>query len=351
MHFDHLDLDRYATAIPKNDAVTTQNKTTESAPKEEKVKSTSPRKTASLQPLFPVDLLRDLQFQLNLDVDSMKIKGAELSNVELKASGKNGQLELKPFRADLYEGTILTEISIDVRGKTPQLKIKKDFAKVQIGPLLTDMTGKEEITGAAVLSLQLNTKGNSKEQLTRNANGTMSLILEDGEIKKLHILQVIRQAKAIYQKKDIVQAAVDEPTGFAKISASGVIKDGVFHNDDLKAGSDLMTVTGAGKVDFTAEYVDYLLKISIARGMDRNEKSGKTDYSKVVIPYKIQGKFSELKEEADVVGLFKSEVKNLLMKELQKQLDKNSDKPSEKSGEKDSTTDLLERGLKSIFGN
>jgi len=92
------------------------------------------------------------------------------------------------------------------------------------------------------------------------------------------------------------------------------------------------------------------LKISIARGMDRSKKSGKTDYSKVIIPYRIQGKFSDIKEEADVVGFFKSEVKTLLLEELQKQLNKNSG-DSEKEEEKDSTTDLLERGLKSIFGN
>ncbi len=166
--------------------------------------------------------------------------------------------ELKPFRAKLYEGTISAELSLDVRGKVPQLEIKNDITQVQIGPPLSDMTGKEEITGTAVVSLQIKTKGNSKEQLTRNANGSTNLALEDGVIKKLHILQIIRQTKAIYQKKDIVLAA--------------------------------------------AKYVDYLLKISVARGMDRNEKSGKTDYSKVIIPYRIQGEFSNLKEEADVVA-------------------------------------------------
>jgi len=350
MHFDHLDLDRYTTVTQKNDIIATQNKATESAPQKAKVKSTLPEKTASSQALFPVGLLRNLKFQLDLDVDSMKIKGADMSHVKLKASGKDGKLELKPFQAELYQGTISSGLSLDVQGKVPHLKIKNNIAQVQIGPLLTDMTGKSEVTGAAVLSLQLSTKGNSKEQLTRNANGTMNLALENGVIKKLHILQIIRQAKAIYQKEAVVLAAADEPTGFAKINATGVIKNGVFYNDDLKAGSDLMSATGNGKVDFTAEYVDYLLKISIARGMDRNEKSGKTDYSKVIIPYKIQGKFSNLQEEADVVALFKSEVKNLLMKELQKQLDKNIDPPIE--GEKNNPTkDLLERGLKSLFGN
>ena len=111
-----------------------------------------------------------------------------------------------------------------------------------------------------------------------------------------------------------------------------------------------MNITGAGKVDLVNEYVDYLLKVSVLRGMDRNEKSGKSDYSKVVIPYQIRGKFSDLKEEADVVGLVKSQAKTLLMGELQKQLDKSSG-DSKQDGKGDSNQDILQQGLKSLFGN
>jgi AsmA protein len=354
MHFDRLDLDRYATVAQQSEAVAVHAEKAEEA---EKGKTggisgnTSAPKAASLQPLFPVDLLRKLQFQLDLAVDSMKMKGAEVSRVELKASAGDGLLELKPFRAELYEGSVSAGVNLDVQGKIPQLKITKDLDHVEVGPLLTDMTGKDDVTGAAVLSLELTTKGNTKEQLIRNSNGTMNLALENGVIKKLHIIQVVRQAKAMYEKKMLVESAQDEPTGFAHISATGTIKEGVFINNDLKASSDLMIVTGAGKVDFDAEYVDYLLKVSLTRGLDRNEESGKTDYSKFVIPYKIHGNFSDLKEEADVVGLFKAQAQSLLMNELQKQLDK-GDEGSEQGGKKeDSGQDLLQQGLKSLFGN
>jgi AsmA protein len=213
-----------------------------------------------------------------------------------------------------------------------------------------DMTGKEELTGTALLSLQLTTKGNVKEQLTRNANGKMNFIFADGVVKKLHLIEVVRQAKAIYEGEQVVTASAEEPTGFAKISGSGVIRNGVLKNTDLRAESDLMKVTGSGKVDFNDEYVDYLLNITLLRGLDRNEKTGKTDYSKFTIPYQIQGKFSNLKEEADVTGLLKSAAQGLLMDELQKQLDKESG--GTKSGKKeDSTQQLIEKGLKSLFGD
>jgi len=349
MQLDRLDLDRYATVSSQS--------TTASASSEKEEKPLSPaapkasvQKATSLQPLFPVELLKGLNFRLDLVADSMKSSGVELSQVQLKAQGKNGLLELKPFSASLYSGTVSAESILDVRGNTPRLQVKKDLDHVHIGPLLRDMTGKEEISGVATLSVQLETTGNSKEAVLRHANGKMNLALQEGAIKKLQILKVIRQAKALYNREQVVQASADEPTAFARVSASGVIREGVFYNDDLKAESDLMKVTGKGEVDFADEQVDYLLNIYLTKGLDRDDTSGRAEFSKAPIPYRIRGKFYELKEEADVAGLLKSQAQNLLMNELQKQLDKGEGekKPGEK---KDTTQQLLEQGLKGLFGN
>ncbi len=347
MHVDRLDLDRYAARPFQSEALAAQNEA-KAAPSPG---NGDAARQDSLQPVFPVDTLRGLQFQLKLGADSMKVSGAELSGVDLGAQGKDGLLELKPFRAELYSGSMSAEAALDVRGDLPQLQMNSHLDGVKIGPLLQDMTGKNEVSGTADLSLNLTTRGNLKEQLTRNSNGNMKMSFADGVIKKLNIIQVVRQAKALYEGGQVVTAAVDEPTGFAHIGASGVIRNGVFQNNDLQADSDLMKVTGSGKVDFGDEYVDYLLNVTLLRGLDRNEETGKTDYSKFVVPYRIQGKFSDLKEEADVAGLLKSAATGLLMNELQRQLDK-EDGGGENSGKKqNSTQKLLEKGLKGLFGN
>ncbi len=347
MHLDRLDLDRYASLPPQSGTPSppsTKEESTGAAPK------VSAQKAPSLQPLFPVELLKGLDFRLDLAADSMKSSGVELSRVELKAQGKDGLLELKPFQAELYSGTISAEATLDVRGNTPRMVLRKELDHVHVAPLLRDMTGKEEISGIAVLSVQLTSSGNSREAILRHANGKLQLALQDGEIKRLRILKVIRQAKALYKGEQVVHASADEPTAFAHISASGLIKEGIFYNDDLKANSDLMKVTGKGEVDFADEQVDYLLNIYLTRGLDRGEGSGKAEYSRNPVPYRIKGKFSELKEGADVAGLLQAQAQSLLMKELQKQLNKGDE--GKKQGEKkDPAQQLLEQGLKSLFGN
>ncbi len=353
IHFDRLNLDRYAVHAPtppptspatQASATGRVSASSPAASNDEQVPPVPP------QALFPVEMLRKLNFQLDFAADSMQMKGAQFGNVELKARGNNGQLALQPLRAELYGGTILAKSTLDVAGKVSQLKLQSDLNNVQLEPLLQDMTGKAELTGTAVLSLQIESRGNMKEQFLRHMNGTMNLSLDDGVIKKLHILQVIRQAKALYEGKLAVAAAKDEPTGFAHISASGVIQDGVLLNNDLQATSDLMKVTGSGTVDLVKEYVDYLLQVSLTKALDRDKKTGKTDFGKYVVPYKIQGHFSELKQEADLAGVLKSQAKNLLVNELQKQLNKKDDR-SKTDADKSGTEKLLEKGLKSLFGN
>lgn len=353
MHFDRLNLDRYAvqapTPSPQKNSPATQTPVT-------RRRSAAPHdasydvQAAPPQALFPVEILRKLNFQLDVASDVLLMKGAKFDNVELKATASNGQLRLDPLRAALYGGSIVAQSILDVSGKVPQLKLQSDLKNVLVGPLLQDMTGKAELTGSAVLFLQIESRGNMKKQFLRHMNGTMNISLKDGVIRKLHILQVIRQAKALYEGELVVAAAKDEPTGFAHISGSGVIKNGVLVNKDLQAKSDLMKVTGSGKVDLVKEYVDYLLQVSLTRALDRDKKTGKTDFGKYEVPYKIQGHFSQLKQEADLAGVLKSQAKNLLVNELQKQLIKNDDH-SESDAGKSGTEKLLEKGLKSLFGN
>ncbi len=351
MHFDRLNLDRYAVQVAESTPASS------SAPATEVGATVSPgiagegtAAPASLRPLFPVEMLRKLNFQLNLATDSMQMRGAQLHKVELKAEGNNGRLELEPFRAELYGGSIQAKSTLDVSGNVPQLTLQSNLDSVQIGPLLKDVTGKEEVTGTAVFALQVEGQGNMKQQFLRHLNGKINLSFKDGVIRKLYILQGIRQAKALYEGDLVVAAAKEEPTGFAHISATGVIKNGVLINKDLQAKSDLMKVTGSGTVDLGKEYVDYLLQVSLTRALDRDAKTGKTDFGKYVVPYKIKGHFSEIKQDADLAGLLKSQATNLLVNELQRQL--NKDDGNSKSGsDKSSTEKLLESGLKSLFGN
>lgn len=339
MHIDQMDLDRYA--VKKADK---PQKGTAKAPEQ-----TSPQQPQDSQPVVPVHLLRDLAFTADIKVDTFKAAKLNISDVALKADGKDGLIRLQPFAAKLYDGTLTVTGEIDARQDVPEMQLKKILQGVQLGPMSVDMTGREEISGRADIQVDVETKGIDKDELTRNSNGKVKMSLADGRIAKLKILQTIRMAKSLLDKKVMVTESAEQPTGFATLTASGTLTNGVFKNDDLLAESDLMKVTGKGRVDLVNERINYLLTVYLTDRIERDQESGLVDLGNTPIPYRIEGSFTKLEQSAAVEELVKAKAEEFLLDTLQKQLDPGTDTDKEKKPATDAGS-LINKGLKGLFG-
>lgn len=337
VHMDQLDLDRYAVK------------------KEEGGASPAPvskpdvgGKTAGDHPLIPVQLLKDLRFNADIGIDSLRASKLNLSAIKLQVSGKDGLVNINPFSANLYDGSVVATGNIDVRPAVPLMNVNKNLKGVQVGPMFVDMVGREEISGMANVAVNLKTRGVSRDELTKNSNGTVQLSLENGIIKRLEILKTIRMAKALLEQKAVGQAAQSQPTGFATLTASGVLVNGIFKNDDLKAASELMRVTGKGQVDFVQEHIDYLLTIHLTDRVERDEQTGLVELGKMAIPYRVKGNFDNIQQSAALEELFKAKAKELLFDTIQEKLGTGTDGKEEPALD---TEGLINKGLQGLFGN
>jgi AsmA protein len=262
-----------------------------------------------------VELLRGLNFTADITVDKLKAAKMNMANIVLKASGQNGLIKLEPLTAQLYGGTINVTADLDSRPAVPAIRLAKVLEGVQLGPMLLDMTGKEEVKGRADIRADITTSGLTKKELTRNANGTMNLALADGEIAKLKIIDTIRTARTLIGSKDIsavpcssrrLRQTSGRPTAFAALTGSGVITNGVFHNNDLVAESELLKATGKGTVDLVNERIDYLLTIYLAKTIDRDQETGLVDLADTPIPYRVKGTFDNIEQSAALEEIVKS---------------------------------------------
>jgi len=360
LHINQLDLDRYKMVKKVEQAQEASPATPRSPQKEQD----------GDQIIIPAEQLRNLTFSAEIKIDKLKAAKLNIANIQLKASGSEGLIKLDPFAADMYEGTVTVTGDLDARPDIPKMHFIKELQGVQLGPMFMDMKGKEEIKGRADIHADLTTNGMTKNELTRNANGKMTLSLADGEIAKLKIIDTIRTAKALIgsQKEEEKQPDTAQqtdagkepskenkssgrPTTFASLTATGVITNGVFKNNDLLAESELMKVTGKGTVNMVTEQVDYLLTIYLAKYLERDEKSGLVELADRPIPYRVKGTFDKIAQSAALEKLLVDEGKKLLIKELGKQFGGDTQKDGDKKESSDSTEDLINKGLKSLFGN
>jgi len=291
MHINQLDLDRYA------------------GEPNERAKAANNQATASDLPIIPVRFLHDLLLQLDLQLDSLKVGGASLSQVQIKLNGKDGITQLTPLTANAYDGTIKIEAVIDVSGETPRIQLKPRLNKVKLGPLFHDTTGKDDIAGAAFLQADLNTSGVNLADLLKHMNGTLRLELVNGKLKPFPVRQQIYTALALPRKEPLPEATIPETTTeFTHLTGTAVIEDGVLYNDDLIVTAEMMQINGAGDIDLVRRQTDCRLNVSLPFDPALNPKikapqSGDT----IIVPYTISGPFSGLTQGADVTKLLPPE--------------------------------------------
>ncbi|MHB8791671.1 MAG: AsmA family protein [Desulfobulbaceae bacterium] len=357
LQIDRIDLNRYGVSKP--DAPEAQPPAGPAPP-------AAPRENAGEAPLLPVALLRGLNFNADLAIGSLQTGKLSLSNLKLKAGGKDGAITIAHLSAGLYDGTITVNGEIDARPDIPKIHLAKSTKGIQLGPLFRDLSGKEEMTGRADINADLTTRGLTRSELTRNSNGTLNLAVADGEIAKLRIIDTIRTARTLINvaggksKTKSGTAASSQPsagdqgagrpTNFANLTASGVLTNGVFRNEDLQAESELMRVTGKGTVDLVNERIDYLLTIYLAKAIDRNEQTGLVDLADTPIPYRVKGSFDKIEQSAALEEIVKSEAKKVLVKELEKRLGGDKKSTGEQKDSGGSTEELIQKGLKGLFG-
>ena len=352
LHADRLDLNRYAASQQASPAAPPPQGATPEA-----------LATGGDEPLLPVVLLRGLDFNADLRVDSLQTGKLSLSNLQLKARGSGDLLTIAPLTAGLYGGSATLQGEIDARQDLPRIRLTESVKGIDLGPLLRDLTGKEDVTGRADSSGEVTSQGRSKNELTRNSNGTLKLAVADGEIAKLQILDTIRAANTLFGAASgkssgtaatpaTKQTAAGEqgagrPTSFTRLTASGVLQNGVLRNDDLLGESELMRVTGKGSVDLVNEQLDYLLTVILTKALDRTGQTGLANLTETPIPYRVRGSFDRIEQSAALEEIVKAGAQQMLMKEVEKRL--GGDKPAGTQQGSD-TQDLLNKGLKSLFG-
>jgi len=271
-------------------------------------------KSAVNPPSIPVQLLDDLLLQLDLQLDSVKVGGATLSQLQIKLNGKDGLIQLAPLTANGYDGTIKLEARLDVTGDVPQIQLKPRINKVKLKPLYQDMTGTEDMAGTAFLNADLNASGLGWDDLLQHMNGTLRLEILNGSLKAFPVRQQINTtlaaAIAPLQDPSAKTTPDDKGTEFTHLTGTALIKEGVLSNDDLTVSSDTMQIHGGGTVDLPARQVDFMLNVSLPLETTTTlEKKSDTEESSVltVVPYRISGPYSALTQAADVTQLLPPE--------------------------------------------
>lgn len=260
----------------------------------------------SNQPEQPLDLsgLRTLNLDGSFRIGQLKVANIKSSQLRLDVKAHNGQVNVSPLSANLYQGSLNGSINVNAQA-TPGISINQNLVGVNVAALTRDAAGFDTLEGKGNVSVNLTMQGNTVSSMKKAMNGNLSLNLADGAVKGINIAKKLRDAQSMLGKTQTQAANQSEKTDFSELKASFKVNNGVAHNDDLSLKSPLLRLSGSGDINIGNDSMNYLARATLAKTLEG--QGGKDAVGGITVPVRIAGPFSDLKYTLDF-GAMVSEV-------------------------------------------
>ncbi|MGI9302425.1 MAG: AsmA family protein [Gammaproteobacteria bacterium] len=251
---------------------------------------------------LPVDTLRSLNVNGQLDIGQLKVSGLRLRNVKATLSAQDGLVQLSPFTLAAYQGRFEGGGSVDVRQDTPQINIESNLKGLEISGFIKDLLGEESsyIRGLSDLGFKLTTSGDKISTLKQQLDGSIRLGASDGALQDAELARKVEAVAALLQGRK--PAATGEELVFKILDGAAQIENGVLKNENLKLITPIIVAKGEGAADLPQSQVDYRMGIGLATS-EGGAKGG------VYVPIRITGAFDNLSYKLDLEAAAKERLK------------------------------------------
>ena len=264
---------------------------------------------------IPADLIRTLNVAGSFRIGQAWLTGMEFTNLQLGVNASDGRLRLNPLSADFYEGGYSGDVQIDASQAVPFISTNERIADVNLGSMMKAMFDVDNITGTINGQFRLQGAGPTVNAIQRDLDGTISVGLMDGAWEGTDVWHQLRTARAAFRQEQPPEPTLPARTEFTEISATGVVTDGVFSNDDFRADLPFLQLSGGGTVDLVSTEVDYSMEVRVLERpefMSNATEEELADFTETVVPLKITGLMAAPSIRPDMEGIFRARVEEAL---------------------------------------
>ncbi len=266
--------------------------------------------------LFPVETLRGLNLNGQLDIGHLVVNRLKLDDIRLKLNAKKGLIETQQSIGKMYQGNYKGGIQLNVKPAKPQLSLNETLNAVQLEPLLADLSGSDRMSGQADINVTVQTRGNTVSELKSGLNGQARFKFKEGVVRGFNLQNMIDNGKALIEGKPLPSENKKDQTVFSEISGTAQIINGLVKNDDLYAEASKLRVNGKGTADLVSEQLDYKVQARLLKQeATANEPEKIKGYPLI---FNIDGTFQKPKYKLDITSILTEKNKAKIEKELKK---------------------------------
>ncbi|MFJ3467610.1 AsmA family protein [Pseudomonas sp. NPDC090201] len=213
--------------------------------------------------LLPIERLRKLDVDADLNFGKLTIEKLPIQNAVLKTTALDGVVTVDSLRGDLYNGNFEVKGNLDVRPDVPLAAVQTRIAKVPVEHFIQSQGTTPPLRGLLNLNSNVTAKGNSQKALVESLNGTASFALNDGVLVNANLEQQLCRGISTLNRKTLSGEPRGKDTPFQQLNGNLVFRNGVASNPDLKVRTPGLTVNGDGDIDLRVMGMNYRIGVII----------------------------------------------------------------------------------------
>ncbi|MBI3145380.1 MAG: AsmA family protein [Pseudogulbenkiania sp.] len=265
---------------------------------------------------IPLDWLDYVDLSGKVTVGELAFGRFRINDVSASVLATPQQLALDQLSASIYQGRLEGSIRL-AREQKPTLELKQTLNAMHIRPLLVDLFNFNRLDGVGSGQVDIKARGVSFAELRNTMSGTVAMSLNKGALSGIDLVAALKNLPSELKQWNGT-ANPDQKTTFSTLSASLQLEQGVARNQDLKLASQLINVSGGGKLDLIQSIIDYTLDVQ-ANPHEFSRLKG------VNVPLKITGPINSPVYALDFNAMVKgkkteSEKQDALKQQLKKQI-------------------------------
>lgn len=282
-----------------------------------------------------------------LQLGSLRLKGLDLSAVDLQLALAGGQLTLKQFSAGVAGGQVTASGVLDARQQPARYQVHKRVQGVDVRPLLQTLAQTDLLAGKGDLEVEAQGSGLSEQALRRRMQGKVSLRLSDGALHGINLAEMIREARATLTGKGADQVKEVRKTDFSALTASFRIADGVARSDDIQLFAPALRVKGQGQTALVPETLDFLFLTSVVESSKGQGGKDVDELKDITIPVRIGGHWQAPSYRLDVKALLSNN--KLLEEKARKEAERGLKKLLGDKADNEGVKGVADQLLKGLF--
>lgn len=207
--------------------------------------------------------LESLNIDINLKADEIIYSGISLNNSDIDAHFRPQKLSATINQSSLMEGTLKGQLSLDTKNtKIAKISSSLELDHINLEQAFTSLGKKPRISGYLSGKTKLLSSGSSQKNLVEELQGDGQFKVEDGRIKNLDLLAMVKNIATAFKKGP--QNTHSKDSSFEFITGSYQIDKGIIQNNNLVLNSTTLGLGGEGKINLPDYSIDYRLTPKIA---------------------------------------------------------------------------------------